>query len=242
MKLNDLKEREDDDDEDDEWLNFTAEPSRLPASLSQISAQQALELFLLISSINNTPTKNCDDVNNTESSSVCSLLNTQNEVYENNNKLSNLIDPINDKIIDESSIEYSSNNSDKKIIDICKITEEICHDKMNELKRLLTTAHDTVVLNSQEKIDNKITDDIWTTPSTSTRSLEINKRAGKYHKKQAPKIPILSTTNFHNEEYKHNIVNNNIINNNGMINKYKKYLFKKILSIKYYKKIKYREY
>ncbi|KAF7995196.1 hypothetical protein HCN44_004668 [Aphidius gifuensis] len=207
------EEKEDDDDED-EWLNFTAEPRRSPTSLSHISAQQALELFLLISSINNTPTKSCDDLNNTESSSVCSLLNTQDETVENNEKSSNLIDSINDKIIDESSIDYSSNNSDKKIIDICKITEEICHDKMNELKRLLTTAHNTVVLNSQDKIDNKITNDIWTTPSTSTRSLEINKRAGKYHKKQAPKIPILSTINFHNDN---NIVNNNINNTDNKL-------------------------
>ncbi|XP_018358841.1 PREDICTED: uncharacterized protein LOC108758397 isoform X1 [Trachymyrmex cornetzi] len=94
-----------------------------------------------------------------------------------------------------------------------RITGEICQQKFNELKQLLDDAHKAVtsIVSSQEKLNTidkgkehireiKTDDSLSTctcdtavqspiTPSTSNYDLDGDTRAGKYHKKPAPKAP-----------------------------------------------------
>lgn len=108
-----------------------------------------------------------------------------------------------------------------------RITGDICQQKFDELKQLLDDAHKAVtdIVSSQEKlnaidrgkehtgniqeikIDNSSSTcahDIVVqppvTPSTSSCDLDCDNRAGKYHKKPAPKTPISNETVISNED------------------------------------------
>jgi len=94
-----------------------------------------------------------------------------------------------------------------------RITGEICQQKFNELKQLLDDAHKAVtsIVSSQEKLntidkgkehireirtDNSLSTcacdtavQSYITPSISNCDLDGDTRAGKYHKKLAPKVP-----------------------------------------------------
>ncbi|XP_054009779.1 uncharacterized protein LOC128893062 isoform X2 [Hylaeus anthracinus] len=107
-------------------------------------------------------------------------------------------------------------------------TDELCQNKFDELKQLLSEAHKAVnnIVYSQEKLklsDDDITEthdashneilkrddvdqkvssktteeaniasslDVWTTPDVSRSNSDGFNRAGKYHKKPAPKVPL----------------------------------------------------
>ncbi|KAL6262585.1 hypothetical protein P5V15_005377 [Pogonomyrmex californicus] len=114
--------------------------------------------------------------------------------------------------------------------DLERITGEICQQKFDELKQLLDDAHKAVtgLVSSQEKLnaidrgkehasirETEIDDsssirarDVVTqppvTPSTSIYDLDGDNRAGKYHKKPAPKAPISNEAIINNEDINEN--------------------------------------
>lgn len=117
--------------------------------------------------------------------------------------------------------------------DLERITGEICQQKFDELKQLLDDAHKAVtgIVSSQEKLNaidrgkehvnvreirtgdssNTCAHDIViqspATPSTSSTSscdLDGDNRAGKYHKKPAPKAPINNEALISNEDIDEN--------------------------------------
>ncbi|XP_015182572.1 PREDICTED: uncharacterized protein LOC107069621 isoform X2 [Polistes dominula] len=96
-------------------------------------------------------------------------------------------------------------------VDINKIKDEICREKLDELKELLNSAHKTVtkLVSSEEnlnQIDKLISDkaeslgnlenidssNIWSTTNVTRSKSDCNDRAGKYNKKLAPKAPVLT--------------------------------------------------
>ncbi|XP_011159520.1 putative leucine-rich repeat-containing protein DDB_G0290503 isoform X2 [Solenopsis invicta] len=111
-----------------------------------------------------------------------------------------------------------------------RITGEICQEKFNELKQLLDDAHKAVtgIVSSQEKLNaidggkghmslrETRTDDSPSTcardiaahspvtPSTSSCDLDSDNRAGKYHKKPAPKAPMTNEAVTSNEDSNEN--------------------------------------
>lgn len=114
--------------------------------------------------------------------------------------------------------------------DFEQITGEICQQKFDELKQLLDDAHKAVtgIVSSQEKLNSidrgkehvnlreiRTGDSSSTcardiavqspvTPSTSSCNLDGDNRAGKYHKKPAPKAPITNETVTSNEDINEN--------------------------------------
>lgn len=65
------------------------------------------------------------------------------------------------------------------------LVEDICKDKLEELKRLLSDARRTVSGDLKES-------EVFSTPSVSRSNSESDCRAGKYHKKPAPRVPELT--------------------------------------------------
>lgn len=65
------------------------------------------------------------------------------------------------------------------------LVEDICRDKLEELKRLLSDARRTVSGDQREN-------DAFSTSSVSRSNSESDCRAGKYHKKPAPRVPELT--------------------------------------------------
>lgn len=112
--------------------------------------------------------------------------------------------------------------------DLERITGEICQQKFDELKQLLNDAHKAVtgIVSSQEKLNTidrskEYVREIKTgdsssicardivvqppiTPSTSSYDLDGDNRAGKYHKKPAPKAPISNEAIINNEDFDEN--------------------------------------
>ncbi|XP_070155432.1 uncharacterized protein [Polyergus mexicanus] len=114
--------------------------------------------------------------------------------------------------------------------DIEQTTSEICQQKFNELKELLNDAHKiaTSIVSSQEKlstIDKDKEHDVnvsgikvddspsreydttiqrSVTPISSSCNLDGDNRAGKYHKKPAPKTPLDTETITNNEDTNEN--------------------------------------
>ncbi|XP_014605846.1 PREDICTED: uncharacterized protein LOC106787739 [Polistes canadensis] len=125
--------------------------------------------------------------------------------------------------LSQKDMENKENNEKNQVIinsfqttdanvDINKIMDEICREKLDELKELLNNAHKTVtkkIVSSEEKlnqIDKFISDKaeslgnlenidslkIWPTTNVTRSNSDCNDRAGKYNKKLAPKAPILT--------------------------------------------------
>ncbi|XP_029667084.1 uncharacterized protein LOC115237871 isoform X3 [Formica exsecta] len=114
--------------------------------------------------------------------------------------------------------------------DIEQTTSEICQQKFNELKELLNDAHKiaTSIVSSQEKlntidkgkeydvnvsgmkVDDSPTREYDTTiqrsvtPISSSCNLDSDNRAGKYHKKPAPKAPLDTEAITNNEDTNEN--------------------------------------
>ncbi|KAK2585975.1 hypothetical protein KPH14_010550 [Odynerus spinipes] len=96
-------------------------------------------------------------------------------------------------------------------VDIGKIKDEICREKLDELKELLSNAHKTVskIVSSEEKVNRigkfdtekaqslgnfeKVDSlNVWSTTNVSRSNSDSAARAGKYNKKPAPKAPVLT--------------------------------------------------
>ncbi|KAI4495686.1 hypothetical protein M0802_008521 [Mischocyttarus mexicanus] len=112
----------------------------------------------------------------------------------------------------KNDVVQNSFNTIDHDVDINKIKDEICKEKLDELKELLNNAHKTVtkIVSSEEKLnryDKLIISDkaeslgnlenldslnIWPTTNVTRSKSDCNDRAGKYNKKVAPKAPILT--------------------------------------------------
>lgn len=112
--------------------------------------------------------------------------------------------------------------SQKSDTDLARITGEICQQKFDELKQLLDDAHKamTNIVSSQEKLNTvsevnileikandsavacprNTTPEHPAAPGSSSYNLDDDNRAGKYHKKPAPKAPINNETLTSNED------------------------------------------
>nr|XP_012220379.1 PREDICTED: uncharacterized protein LOC105671082 isoform X1 [Linepithema humile]XP_012220381.1 PREDICTED: uncharacterized protein LOC105671082 isoform X1 [Linepithema humile]XP_012220382.1 PREDICTED: uncharacterized protein LOC105671082 isoform X1 [Linepithema humile]XP_012220383.1 PREDICTED: uncharacterized protein LOC105671082 isoform X1 [Linepithema humile]XP_012220384.1 PREDICTED: uncharacterized protein LOC105671082 isoform X1 [Linepithema humile] len=129
------------------------------------------------------------------------------------------------EIDDESrnnQTDFSAYQEPDVNVDLERITGEICQQKFDELKQLLDDAHKamTSIVSSQEKLstvpeasvletkanDSSIacprdaTPEHPTTPGSSSYNLDGDSRAGKYHKKPAPKAPINNEASMNNED------------------------------------------
>lgn len=219
-----MKEKEDKDDWVDFPPELTRQ---LPASLARLSVQQALALLSFSLHINEIPSRssqvttateihqqfvvNQSALDKNESLSIFLISKTPipERIVEFDSK-SETIEAVNtpgiksalttQQIPECARMKTLSNKVDhtvKKSIDICKITEEICQEKMNELKWFLTTAHDTVTESVTEKIDKNMNES-WITRNNS-KSCD---RAGKYHKEPAPKVPVAASSSVDSENLK----------------------------------------
>ncbi|XP_011314753.1 uncharacterized protein [Fopius arisanus] len=207
------------EDEEDWELTARAEP---PHTLSEISAKQALELLFLLSRINlphsssearvteihedSTDTKSEDAFSDASSSmghvmiheeilDICELDSEGTDTSANSEKPLALPESTSGvpELLEKTAKELSR-------IDMTKITEEICQEKMSELKRLLSTAQSAVSslgnshedLTKESRLQELETEipEVWTTPSPSRSGSEGKDRAGKYHKKPAPRAPV----------------------------------------------------
>lgn len=139
--------------------------------------------------------------------------------------------------IDEDSRDSQVNSSQNPDIgaDIERVTSEICQEKFNELKELLDDAHKLArsIVSSQEnlntidenkehnisvkaemKTDDSSSKDCDTpiqrsvTPISSSCNFDDDNRAGKYHKKPAPKVPIETEAIINNEDTNENMSQN----------------------------------
>lgn len=197
--------------EEEDWIDVPPGPKQLPTSLSQISAEQALELFLLISRINSATPTLMDTPEDSKSSPTSNLMNQRqivdpfsqsekNEVNYSKAESESSEMKINEECLSEE--KFKNEEIVDKSVPVVKITEEICQAKMNELKRLLSSAHDTLTshVNSKENLSHssgtidECCDEIWETPNCSRGNSEVSDRAGKYHKKPAPKAPSSSSS------------------------------------------------
>lgn len=107
--------------------------------------------------------------------------------------------------------------------DLEPITGEICQQKFDELKQLLDDAHKAVtgIVSSQEKLNNRgkehmneirtgesssicARDIAVQPPVASSYDFDDDNRAGKYHKKPAPKVPISNEAVMNNENIDEN--------------------------------------
>ncbi|XP_063989042.1 uncharacterized protein LOC135168599 isoform X2 [Diachasmimorpha longicaudata] len=218
-------------DEEENW-ELASGSNHLPLTLSEISAKQALELLFLLTRVNipysrsepklteihenQTDTK-CEEMFcDASSSEGVTIHKEMSEIpqidFEMTENPVKLVNPSRNSPEVSDCLEETARQLSQ--IDMTKITEEICQEKMSELKRLLSDAHSAVssLANSQEdlRIESKAdsaaiespdanTVDIWTTPKTSRSNSESHDRAGKYNKKPAPRAPV-AHPNDHRDE------------------------------------------
>ncbi|XP_057339679.1 uncharacterized protein LOC130677102 isoform X2 [Microplitis mediator] len=99
-------------------------------------------------------------------------------------------------------------------VDITKITDEICQEKFLELKRLLNNAHEAVAsivhtpdnsssiqgdpmpANLEDRSNSKTSLPTSHSSASVSRSSSDCDRAGKYHKKPAPRVPSTTKSEF----------------------------------------------
>ncbi|XP_072759818.1 uncharacterized protein [Anoplolepis gracilipes] len=127
--------------------------------------------------------------------------------------------------------------------DIEQTTSEICQQKFNELKELLDDAHKiaTSIMSSQEKLNTidkgkehdvnvsemKVDDSPSknydttiqrsVTPISSSYILDDDNRAGKYHKKPAPKAPLDTEAIINNEDESQNALKATLVIKTGTL-------------------------
>lgn len=227
-------------DEEDNWTEAQSNTSPMPPSLSLLSAQQTLELLLYLSQMHSyvpmnfpstriceIPREKSSDLVSEISETSSSMVNiNQEEISEFRNENDShlgLAESTNDSVAEMpiKIVEKSNKNADEAtnlspILDVGKITDEICQEKFEELKRLLNTAHEAVtsivhppdnsnlcpkdsikednknecVTTKTEKMPPEDFVTLKPSPSASRSSSGSREdRAGKYNKKPAPRAP-----------------------------------------------------
>lgn len=129
-------------------------------------------------------------------------------------------------VTSEDEIKLEEKKEGNSEIDVTKFTDEICKEKFDELKKLLSDAHQAVsnIVSSQESLVCETVDEnvknfinkastesdsmetygsissleVWSTPNISRSNSDSGLRAGKYHKKPAPKVP--TTDSLENDD------------------------------------------
>ncbi|KAL2720654.1 bromodomain-containing protein -like isoform X1 [Vespula squamosa] len=125
---------------------------------------------------------------------------------------------------ERTEIDFLKNSSQTTVttdaVDIDKIKDEICREKLDELKELLNNAHKAVtkIVSSEEKLNRigKFVSDktqslenfgnvdslnvCSTTNDVTQNNSDTNDRAGKYNKMPAPKTPILTDDEILSED------------------------------------------
>ncbi|XP_032454861.1 uncharacterized protein LOC100120566 isoform X2 [Nasonia vitripennis] len=135
------------------------------------------------------------------------------EVNKDESKQEDIVHSVIDVKVEEVAREEPQDN--KIVIDVTNINKEMCSEKLDELKELLQNANKAVatIVSSQEnlsQLDGEIsiiqktnTLEIKSSPSISrSSSPDCSERAGKYHKKPAPKAPETSKEEDDEEEEK----------------------------------------
>lgn len=223
-----LKEEEEDSDNN---LPFPDEKNPPPNPLTFLSVEQALDLVSLLSY--HLARNNCKNVNE-EDLQTLSNINEACEIERIQEDEKNILSI--PKIVTSVPTEDISPPNENKTsdADVTKFTDDICREKFDELKKLLSNAHKAVsnIVSSQESLAGEIDDEarnvsknfvnkikiggdlsgiygsvnsleIWSTPniSRSNSDSECNEtiRAGKYHKKPAPKIPTMDNRTIAND-------------------------------------------
>ncbi|KAK0081739.1 hypothetical protein PV325_011648 [Microctonus aethiopoides] len=143
---------------------------------------------------------------------VCEKINDSSENADES--LKEIDDDLKEEIlnIEKCQLEETINKLEefsKSDNNIKNVTDEICPEKFIELKELLNNAHEaaTNIVNSNENANSKgifieevdlnnlkQSDENRTIKDLSRSHCELDDRAGKYHKKPAPKVPVLSTS------------------------------------------------
>lgn len=223
-----LKEEEEDSDNN---LPFPDEKNPPPNPLTFLSVEQALDLVSLLSY--HLARNNCKNVNEKDLQTL-SNINEACEIERIQEDEKNILSI--PKIVTSVPTEDISPPNENKTsdADVTKFTDDICREKFDELKKLLSNAHKAVsnIVSSQESLAGEIDDEarnvsknfvnkikiggdlsgiygsvnsleIWSTPniSRSNSDSECNEtiRAGKYHKKPAPKIPTMDNRTIAND-------------------------------------------
>ena len=204
----------------------------LPDPLTFLNAEQALKLLsflshhLACSNFINLK-KYCSD--SEESGSNIEFFNSDEEIMDRKIKETILNPSRNNMSFSLPKIVKTEANSKNNIeIDTDKRNDDICKDKFDELKKLLTEAHTAIsnIASSQDNLSinkcdaikenllspNEFNNDatersslvhthgsissleVWSTPSVSRSNSGDEIRAGKYHKKPAPKVPTSECT------------------------------------------------
>ncbi|XP_043460843.1 uncharacterized protein LOC122497662 [Leptopilina heterotoma] len=218
------KAPEEEEEDSDNNLPFPDEKNPPPNPLTFLSVEQALDLVSLLSY--HLARNNCTNFNEKDLQTLSNINETcEIEKIEEDEKNIMSIP----KIVTSVPIENKTSDAD-----VTKFTDDICREKFDELKKLLSNAHKAVsnIVSSQESLAGEIDDEtrnvsknfvnkmkiggdlsgiygsvnsleVWSTPniSRSNSDSECNKtmRAGKYHKKPAPKIPTIDNKTIDND-------------------------------------------
>ncbi|XP_018400215.1 PREDICTED: uncharacterized protein LOC108777752 isoform X1 [Cyphomyrmex costatus] len=194
--------------EDNESSSSESSSEFVDTDLAQIDVQTVQTIEIKNISLENLSipavTKSADKIN-----IDCSIKESDSQQSDSNTQI---------EYIDESNEVVVSTVSQKPNIErtgLERITGEICQQKFDELKQLLDNAHKAVtsIVSSQEKLNTidegkehiniqeiRTNDSLSTcacdtavhspvTPSTLKCDFDGDARAGKYHKKPAPKAP-----------------------------------------------------
>ena len=226
--------KEEEKDSDHNSLPFR-DQLPLPDPLTFLSTEQALELLSFLShhlACNNFKNINKDFFKSEDSSDAQSTgMNIKFFISDDEDKEKKIEDDIlisNENIACSipKIIKFETNKSEthkksRAEIDMGKLTDDICKEKFDELKKLLRDAHKAVsnIVSSQESLSRYDSDEenvsslkkadvdtthgnnlvqtygsisaleVCSTPSISRSNSDSELRAGKYHKRPAPKAP-----------------------------------------------------
>lgn len=219
------------EEDSDNSLPFPDQQYPLPDPLKFLTVEQALDLVSLLSyhlarnncNENFTNLENLSNIDaNSENQVLLNEKNIKSEhenissiLNENSFSIPKIITSIEDEISEKENLNHNKNSN----ADVTKFTDDICREKFDELKKLLSNAHKAVsnIVLSQENLGSEIDNDmnfsrnfvnkaktesdltetygsissleVWSTPTISRSNSDSKLRAGKYHKKPAPKVP-----------------------------------------------------
>lgn len=195
--------------EDNESSSMESSGEFVDTDSAQINVQTVQTIEIKNISMENLSipavTKSADKIN-----IDCSIKESDSQQNDSNTQIEYIDEPKNNQGVVSTVSQKPDTETDFK-----RITGEICQQKFDELKQLLDDAHKAVtsIVSSQEKLNTidkgkehvnireiRTDDSLSTcarntavqspiTPSTSNSDLDGDTRAGKYHKKPAPKAP-----------------------------------------------------
>lgn len=211
-------DKNDDDDDDDEELSY----GDVKLKESKSSSEESEIWFVPDSTSETTTSLEPDKPRKEPSERDDDSKDCRRSIEILNREESDLFERKMDKINEDrrSSIDNTRDeDTSRSTIDIDKIKDEICREKLDELKELLSNAHKAVtrIVSSEENLNRIVTGKSSSDEASSARSFENfekfvdpssatsltrkirsndyddDDRAGKYNKRPAPRTPIFST-------------------------------------------------